>query len=72
MSVIFCIVELFIWGIVALFSTGLCGEIVNDSSISALVLAYIIGYIVIDIIKEIKKKVVLSIKNKNRKYIKFK
>jgi len=56
-SVIFCFVEVIILVISLILNIGIFSTIVNfPDIIYVLVLAYIIGYIVIDIIKEIKKK----------------
>lgn len=56
-SIIFCIAEIIILLISAILNIGIFSEIVNLSDIIyVLVLAYIIGYIFIDIIMEIKKK----------------
>ena len=57
-SVIFCFVEVILWLISLILNIGIFSTIVNfPDIIYFLVLAYIIGYIVIDIIREIKKKV---------------
>ena len=56
-SVIFCFVEFIILVISLILNIGIFSTIVNfPDIIYVLVLAYIVGYIVIDIIKEIKKK----------------
>ena len=56
-SVVFCFVEFIILVISSILNIGIFSTIVNfPDIIYVLVLAYIIGYIVIDIIKEIKKK----------------
>ena len=56
-SVVFCFVEYIILGISLILNIGIFSTIVNfPDIIYVLILAYIIGYIVIDIIKEIKKK----------------
>jgi len=56
-SVIFCFVEVIILVISLILNIGIFSTIVNfPDIIYVLVLAYIVGYIVIDIIKEIKKK----------------
>lgn len=53
----FCFVEFIILIISLILNIGIFSRIVNfPDIIYVLVLAYIIGYIVIDIIKEIKKK----------------
>lgn len=56
-SVIFCFVEFIIFVISLIFNIGIFSTIVDfPDIIYVLVLAYMIGYIVIDIIKEINKK----------------
>ena len=56
-SVIFCFVEFIILVISLILNIGIFSTIVNfPDIIYVLVLAYIIGYIVIDIIREMKKK----------------
>lgn len=56
-SVIFCFIEFMIWLISLILNIGIFSTIVNfPDIIYVLVLAYIIGYIVIDILKEINKK----------------
>lgn len=56
-SVIFCFVEIIILVISLILNIGIFSTIVNfPDIIYVLVLAYIIGYIVIDIIREMKKK----------------
>ena len=56
-SVIFCFVEFIILVISSILNIGIFSRIVNAPDIIyVLVLAYIVGYIVIDILKEIKKK----------------
>ena len=53
----FCFVEFFILVISLILNIGIFSTIVNfPDIIYVLVLAYIIGYIVIDIIREMKKK----------------
>lgn len=56
-SAIFCFVEVIILLIINLLNIGIFSAIVNyPNIIDKFVLIYIIGYIIIDIIKEIKKK----------------
>lgn len=56
-SVIFILVEFAIWIITILMTTGLFSETTNyPDPILYIVLTYIIGYILIDIIREIKMK----------------
>lgn len=65
MSVAFVFVEFLIFAITDLFSIGLFADITNYPDMMVyIVLICIIGYIIIDIIKEVKKRQNISILNK--------